>query len=737
MAIRRRRRRATPRRKKQKSVPLFPKMPKMEIDIPKSISQEVAGVIFALLGTLFLLSLLGNLGIVGEKTSALLITLFGVGAWILPFLFAGLSFAAFFGRKTNFNFTTLLGSFFVLFGASGVFHTWRMPSIYMSSPFLNHPEEAAGLFGVASSLLFRMSLGDIGALLLLFGFFLIGVLVAFQISLKEVGIWLWSLLTFFVPRKKKKGSRKKSAEKITILRPEFLQKEVEKGMKKALEKEREKDAFQVKRPSFPKVENPSSQKKETTPKTIPTVDASNWEPPGLDLLDPSVSEIHTKDSELKRMAEEIQKTLANFGIPVEMRTAHIGPTVTQFTLVPDEAVKLSKITNLKNELALSLSAKSVRIEAPIPGKNLVGIEIPNIERTVVHLREILDSPEFAEASGMLRLPIGRNVSGDPIVADLADMPHLLIAGATGSGKSVAMNTFLTSLLFQNSPADLRLVLVDPKRVELMPFNGIPHLLTPVITDADKALSALRWSVNEMMRRYSEFSEKGYRNIGEYNANEEEKIPKIVLVIDELADLMMRQYKKDTEAMVCRIAQMARAVGMHLLIATQRPSVDVVTGLIKANIPTRISFSVTSSIDSRTILDSIGAEDLLGKGDMLYTNPKLSRPQRIQGIYISGKETERVVNHVKLTAGDAEQIDLISEENAAPNAHGGGFGGGGGSDDLEGAAIEVIRSTGKASASLLQRRLSVGYARAARILDILEEKGMIGPARGAKPREIYL
>jgi S-DNA-T family DNA segregation ATPase FtsK/SpoIIIE len=359
------------------------------------------------------------------------------------------------------------------------------------------------------------------------------------------------------------------------------------------------------------------------------------------------------------------------------------------------------------------------------------------------MREILESESFSHSSSTLALPLGRDVAGESMVANLDGMPHLLIAGATGAGKSVCMNTFLAALLFQNAPHELKFILIDPKRVELMPYNGIPHLLTPVITEAEKALQALRWAVAEMGRRLHRFSEAGARNIDEYNEKqmeEENVLPRVVIVVDELADLMMRQHRRDTETMVARIAQMARAVGMHLIIATQRPSVDVITGLIKANIPTRIAFRTVSAVDSRTILDSIGAEDLLGKGDMLYMNASTPKPVRVQGIFTATKETERIINAVKIAGGGkitediamgeeseeenhAQMIDLEADDN--------------GGDDLFFDAVRTVQETGRASASLLQRQLRVGYARAARLLDIMEEKGIIGPSRGAKAREVYI
>jgi S-DNA-T family DNA segregation ATPase FtsK/SpoIIIE len=473
----------------------------------------------------------------------------------------------------------------------------------------------------------------------------------------------------------------------------------------------------------------------------------------MDLLEDQQSIVTVNDAELKKNAKRIEEKLGEFGIEVKVRDARPGPTVTQFTLQPAEGVKLSSIANLKDDLALALAAQSLRIEAPIPGKSLVGIEMPNLDRTMVHLREILESTAFNESPSSLTFPLGRDVSGEAVVASLEDMPHLLIAGATGSGKSVCMNVFLTALLYQNAPHELKFILIDPKRVELMPYNGIPHLLTPVITESDKALQALRWAVAEMGRRLHRFSEQGARNIAEYNEKQTDEanlLPRIVIVIDELADLMMRQFRRDTETMIVRIAQMARAVGMHLIIATQRPSVDVITGLIKANIPTRMAFRVVSSVDSRTILDGIGAEDLLGKGDMLYMTASTPKPVRVQGIYVATKEVERVINSVKIAGGGkiTEQIGLADdEENDANDGSRPPRGPSGamidldaddnGGDDLFFDAVRVVQQHGKASASLLQRQLKVGYARAARLLDIMEEKGIVGPADGAKPRKVYI
>lgn len=430
----------------------------------------------------------------------------------------------------------------------------------------------------------------------------------------------------------------------------------------------------------------------------------------------------------------IRRTLETFGIPVEMGDVAVGPTVTQFTLKPSEGVKLSKITALHNDLALALAAHPIRIEAPIPGKSLVGIEVPNQSVATVGLREMLETREWRERRGALPFVLGRDVSGKPWVGDLGRMPHLLVAGATGSGKSVCLNILLTSLLYSYGPDDLKFILVDPKRVELQVYNGIPHLVTPVITDVEKTVNALKWALREMDRRFDILSKFGARDLASYNARSEEKLPNLVIVIDELADLMVTAMQ-EVEGPIVRLAQMARAVGIHLVLATQRPSVDVITGLIKANIPARIAFAVASSTDSRTILDGVGAEKLLGRGDMLFQTSDMPSMKRLQGAFVSDDEIRRIAEFLKSKYEPADYDPSVVER---PQRGGATFtigGGDGDSDELLPAAKEEILRAGKASASLLQRRLKVGYARAARILDLLEEEGFIGPADGAKPRDI--
>ncbi len=727
----RRRRRKYRRRKKSKTLNLSPETRRL-----------ISGTGQITAGILLFLVLREEAGMIGESLGTVLRFFFGAWSPIFPAFLILSGLLHWFTRDTKFELKRSIGLVLCVISFLGIMH--------MGAPLeeiATRKDELAGAVGFMMSLPFLVFTSRAVGYTVLGALFLSGLFVSFEPDLSALWRAAVSLLS---PKKPKRQStyadllftpkssdletsadwedddlveEDHDAPELNIVRPVFARKSIKERTKKVLGK-KVKETLQMKDTRF-----------------------EEWTFPVYDLLDSQTSELKVDDEQLKKQAKLIEEKLEEFDISVTMRDAHPGPTVTQFTLKPAEGVKLSKIASLKDDLALALAAPSLRIEAPIPGKSLVGIEMPNTERTIVHLREILESPEFTRSTSPLTFPLGRDVSGAAVVAPLNDMPHLLIAGATGSGKSVCMNAFLLSLLYQNAPHELKLILIDPKRVELMPYDGIPHLLTPVITEAERALQALRWAVAEMGRRLHRFSEAGLRNIDEYNEKQKEEegiLPRVVIVIDELADLMMRQYRRDTETMVARIAQMARATGLHLVIATQRPSVDVITGLIKANIPTRIAFRTVSSVDSRTILDSIGAEDLLGRGDMLYMTAETSSPVRIQGIFVTGKEVGRIINAVKIAGGgkvteqidmgDAEEgeegtvrepayIDLDADDN--------------GGDDMFFDAVRVVQETGKASASLLQRQLKVGYARAARLLDIMEEKNLIGPINGAKAREVYM
>lgn len=486
-----------------------------------------------------------------------------------------------------------------------------------------------------------------------------------------------------------------------------------------------------------------------------TVSDPNWKAPSIDLLEKRQSPADAGD--IQQNALIIQNTLHEFDIDVEMEGANIGPKVTQYTLRPQSGVKLTRITALETNIALNLAAQSLRIEAPIPGQKVVGIEVPNRKAADVRLHSILTSRQWNASTAPLAFAIGKDISGESIIGELNEMPHLLIAGQTGSGKSVMINTILASLLYRNSPSDMKLILVDPKQVEMAMYEDIPHLLTPVITEPDKTISALKWAVNEMQRRYTLLAEHKVKDIKSYNQkvrqagnritvsdeygipqeHENGAMPYIVIVIDELADLMMVA-ARDVEALIVRLAQKARAVGIHLVLATQRPSVNVITGLIKANIPARIAFTVASQLESRIILDQAGAEKLLGQGDMLLLTPSMSKPKRIQGAWVTDEELHKVVAHLQMQSPPQYNDEVVSQP-----VHLNGKGGvvmdfeSSNDDDLYKDAVRVVMDSGKASASLLQRRLRVGYARAARLIENMEDQGIIGPADGARPREVLI
>ena len=752
----------------------------MKIKVKKQIAREIWGVGLLVIAAITILSIQGAFGLVGNIWVQLLKPIIGWGIYIIPVLFAVGGFMIFLAKKITFGASRMFGMFLFLVSILSVLH--------MSVPIdliLSYAQAGShgGYIGFVTNFLFRqlLSIGNVGSGVVFVGLFLVSLLLTFESSLRAILKAVTPKITIEIDKsadrvstaaKSRQHRELEDPEDQVSLMSRLLGKngkaeEVEPTgglmIKRAIgapesEVEIESEADPDEEAKKKVAENLAKEKEVAGDKTDssgsgkdfekelskesekkPLDEDFEWEFPSLDLLNSTIADIQADDDFLKKSADNIHRKLGQFGIDVTMQEANVGPTVIQYTLKPAEGVKLSKITGLKSDIAMALAAKAIRIEAPIPGKSLVGIEMPNDHRSNVHLREILESDSFDIMDSKLRLPLGRDVSGNPIVADLETMPHLLIAGATGSGKSVCMNAFLMALLYQNTPEELKLILIDPKRVELGPYNGMPYLLTPVIKDPEKAAISLRWVVAEMSRRYQVLSEAKYRNIQEFNADDDtkEKMPKIVVVIDELADLMMAS-GKEVEASICRIAQMARAVGIHLIIATQRPSVDVITGLIKANIPARIAFAVSSGIDSRTILDGTGAEDLLGRGDMLYLPSGMGKPFRIQGVFVSSKEIDKVTNKVKLTVEPNYDETVTSTEiaskklNGIPNSKGGMT-----EDAMYEEAYNLVRDTGKASASLLQRRLKLGYARAARLIDILEDKGVVGPADGAKPRKILV
>lgn len=563
------------------------------------------------------------------------------------------------------------------------------------------------------------------------------------------------LITLNVPLKIKLPQRKKKELKVEpVVTGVEPPKEVQATLAKA---EAEAAAKAKESPTESDIKKLREEELGITPKT--KIALKDYILPPLSLLKSTIEKPTAGD--LRTNANIIKRTMESFGIAVEMGEINIGPKFTRYTLKPAEGVKLSRVTGLNQDLALALAAHPIRIEAPIPGKSLVGIEVPNKSAAVVRLGSLLAYPEFNN-SGPLGTILGRDVTGEPILTDIARMPHLLIAGATGSGKSVVVHSLLTSLLYKNPPHILKMILIDPKKVELSSYDGIPHLIAPVVIEGKKAVGVFRWAVQEMEKRYETLLKHGCRNIGGYNdKNKDEPMPYLVIVVDEMADLMAA-YGKDVETAVVRLAQMARATGIHLVLATQRPSVEVITGLIKANITSRIALQVASQIDSRTVLDSAGAEKLLGGGDLLFVSADYSKPKRIQGAYVSESEVGNVCDFIRennlpakisteistgpsasatLVSADSPDITNITEPapppDSAVNFDNFSQDSGGDDDELYDEAVQTVREAQKASASLLQRRLKVGYARAARLLDIMETKGVVGPGDGAKPREVFL
>ncbi|MFH1366810.1 MAG: DNA translocase FtsK 4TM domain-containing protein [Patescibacteria group bacterium] len=666
----------------------------------------------AILGFLSLFDLAGGLG---RVLADILKNLFGWGKFIFPFLLLIIGYFLLRPEQYRLKSTNYLGLIFFTLSYSGLLHLF----IKLDLALEKIPEGVGGGYaGLVLSYPFQKIMGFWATLVVLIAILIIYLLVMFNTSLQNIaekrGLfnYLFSKISARFSRPPKESDVYDSAS--------FTRRDIAKEVEeKEEEREDRKSALAGEKKgqtAIPMAEKPKKVRRE--------VHIS------LDLLDSNSSKPRSGDIELNKM--KIKKTLENFGIAVEMGDVNVGPTVTQFTLKPTEGVKLSQITSLQNDIALALAAHPIRMEAPIPGKSLVGIEVPNQTVALVNLKEVLSSDSFKNRRSNLSFALGKDVSGRPLAADLDPMPHLLIAGATGSGKSVCVNNIIMSMMFANSPDDLKFILVDPKRVELTVYNNNPYLLSPVITEVKQTINALRWLVSEMDRRFQTLSKTGKRDIHVYHREVEDGMPYIILIIDELADLMSVA-SVEVESAIIRLAQMARAVGIHLVLATQRPSVNVITGLIKANITARIAFNVASSVDSRTILDTSGAEKLLGKGDMLFINSELSKPKRLQGSYVSDKEIERVVNFVRGQV-KTEYNEEITEKSQEPPL--GSSMDDLGDDELLSQSKEVILRAGKASASLLQRRLRIGYARAARILDLLESQGFIGPADGAKPREVF-
>lgn len=711
-----------------------------KLNLSAETKRGIVVVVFVVLALITLLALAGLAGSLGTYLYKFLSQVFGVIVYIVPLLCLLVAVALY--KQTDEQLEhrgayarTYLGAILLTGSVTGLIHIFSLGN-GVSAFDLALEGQGGGYFGAVFAYPMYRYLGFWAGSLVLFALLVIGILIAFDVSLRA----------FFSKAPTDEAQPAMAADvaattpvlKINTPSSQGFVSEKVAGKNPVIDESDNNDDNgdeANKLPVKPKdtVINTNGKAKGPQIETIP-IERKDWKLPAFDLLDDNQTAVDSGNIEAN--VAIIKKTLADFNIEVEMGEVNVGPTVTQYTLRPMIGVKLSQIAALQNDLALSLAAHSIRMELPIPGKALVGIEVPNKATAIVRLREVMQTPEFVNHKSKLAMALGRDVAGKPMVADLAKMPHLLIAGATGTGKSVAINALFISLLYRNTPQDIKFIVIDPKRVELNLYNGIPHLLTPVIVDHEKAVNSLKWAVSEMDRRYKLLAEANKRNITEYNEASGLPLPYIVILVDELADLMAVA-QADVEAAIVRLAQMARAVGIHLVVATQRPSVDIITGLIKANITSRIAFAVASQIDSRTILDSSGAEKLLGNGDMLFTSAEFNKPKRIQGAYIGEKEVRKVVDFFKQQTGAV----IYSEEIVEKPKRGVGIGGeqsAEGEDDeplLEEAITEVKRA-GKASASLLQRRLRIGYARAARVLDILEQKGIIGPGEGAKPREVY-
>jgi S-DNA-T family DNA segregation ATPase FtsK/SpoIIIE len=744
------------RKKKQKSEDYSERKNKnYKLNIHSDAKRGIVAIFLFALSILFVLGFFEKAGVLGTYLDMATSSLFGWGKWISPFILIIGGAILLFRKEASFYVTRLLGLVLAFTSILGFMHIFMDESKFLK---IAKNGEGGGYVGyfLASTLL-KYS-GIAAGSVILAALFLIGAIVAFNFSLVGFFAKLFGKEDLEEDEESEEEEKEENAGKVEPKKEEEKKPQFVKGP----EEEKAEGGFLKNKLGFGKKEKPDEFAPKTGEGEIFSGNQTAWKFPPLSLLADSSGKAYGGDvSENEKI---IVDTLGHFGIQVEPAGNRVGPTITQYTFSPAVGIKLSKITALNTNLAMALAAPAIRIEAPIPGKSLVGIEVPNKGKETVCLKELLESNGFKGRKNNLTLCLGKDVNGDYIFGDLNKMPHLLIAGTTGSGKSICINSILTSLLYQNSPEDLKLLLVDPKRVELTLYNDIPHLLANVIVENSRVISALKWAIGEMENRYKLLQETKSQNIASYHqklisgkkrtvANQEtgetheedlKKMPYIVIVVDELADLMM-SHGKEVEGAIIRIAQMSRAVGIHLIISTQRPSVEVITGLIKSNISTRIAFRVPSQIDSRTILDANGADKLLGNGDMLYMSAEFSGQRRIQGVFISESEIKKVVKFIKAQKSETEEEigeDIVSigegaEKKFEDRIDFDSMKSEDDEDSMFDEAKRVVTEAGKASASLLQRRLRVGYARAARLLDVMENKGIVGPADGAKPRDVYV
>ena len=675
--------------------------------ISRETTNTILGILSLVFSLFFLLGAFGAGGRMGALAFEFLSYLSGVGYYLLPLIFFLLSLSLFHERERKFGLPQFVGSTLLFLSGLGLVNLLSerggLIGGYVSHPLVN-------LFDVYVSGLILVALATIS------------VLVIFDIPIKL------NLQKLFSRSEGVVSSIDEAAA-------------IDKAVERASSGERMAE-------SKPQQQARRKEESESFAPMIIRKSGKAWAPPPISLLEKDSGRPGVGD--IKANANLIKRTLQNFGIMVEMDEISIGPSVTRYALKPAEGVKLAKIVGLQQNLELALAAHPVRIEAPIPGKSLVGIEVPNTTKSTIGLGSLISESAFQESEKPLLIALGKDITGASVFDNLGKMPHLLVAGATGSGKSVTIHAFITSLLYRNPPENLKFIMIDPKRVELTLYNGIPHLLTPVITDPKKAILALKWLGKEMDRRYDLLEKSSVRDIGSYHKNifvpamDKSKegaelpdaMPYILVVIDELADLM-QTYPRELESSIVRLAQMSRAVGIHLVLSTQRPSVNVITGLIKANIPSRLALQVVSQIDSRTILDAPGAEKLLGAGDMLFQSGEMAKPVRIQSAFIREPEVKAVVKHLKESYADElqDQINFSTENTSNAIFSASLDSNSGDDDDLYEEARDTVMQAGKASTSFLQRKLRIGYARAARLMDMLEERGVIGPGSGAKPRDV--
>lgn len=654
----------------------------------------------------------------GAHLAGILLFLIGWASWLLPVFMLSVSLGLFKQRALDFRLVRILGLIILTLAISSLL-------AMLASQNASVQFSWGGLFGFIFSSLLVTYFGKLGAYIIFITLAILSLALVFEILVSRLFI---------------KMTQRMNA---SIIRPLFGKRKVVFSLRKKPEQNQRipslikeplisvtKPRIQIEKPQEQVIEKllkPGVQKREVS---LKPEDIKEYQPPTLDLLDspPPLAERKIKE-DLSSCAHILEETLADFGISVKVTDIERGPVITRYELEPAPGVKLNRIVSLSDDIALTMKAQSVRIVAPIPGKGRVGVEVPNIQSSLVYLKEVLAAEEFQVSSSKLTLALGKDIAGKPIVADLTDMPHLLIAGTTGSGKTVCVNCLILSILFRATPEEVKFLMVDPKMVELAPFNNLPHLLCPVVTEGKKVATSLAWVVNEMEERYRLFAKEGKRNIEAYNESHE-RIPYIIVIIDELADLMAVA-SVHVESAITRLAQLSRAVGIHLILATQRPSVDVVTGVIKANFPARISFQVASKVDSRTVLDTNGADKLLGRGDMLFLKPGESKLIRAQGSLVNDIEIERVVEFIKAQRPQPVYVEGILKEEET-----GGFVSDQ-RDELYDGAVRLVMESGQASVSILQRRMRLGYTRAARIIDTMEQEGLIGPFEGSKPRRILI